>query len=376
MEPGEPGADRLGRKVTAPVASGLLDLVEAWDGIGVVVRHDRATGAWIFVALHDDRLGPPTGGCRLKVYARPEDGLHDAMRLAEGMTWKWAAMDFPFGGGKSVLALSRPLADEERRGLLIRFGGLLNSLGGAYGTGEDLGTTPDDMKLVASVSPHVIGLHGRAEGPMDPGPFTALGVFEGIRAAVRHRDGTDDLGGRRVLVQGVGHVGLPLARMLRDAGADLLLTDVDAERVAAVADELGAEAVAHEQADRTKCHVYAPCAVGGTLNAESVQRLRCLVVAGAANNQLEADADAERLRERGILYAPDYVINGGGAMAFTLIYQGEERPEELERRVRSIGDRLGAIFAEADENAESPVAAARRQALRVLERGGRPAAMS
>ena len=137
---------------------------------------------------------------------------------------------------------------------------------------EELEKIPEVMKLLASVSPHVIGLHGRAEGPMDPGPFTALGVFEGIRAAVRHRDGSDDLGGRRVLVEGVGHVGLPLARMLRDAGAELLVCDVDAERAAEVGEELGAEIVAPERADRTKCHVYAPCAVGATLNVESIRQ--------------------------------------------------------------------------------------------------------
>lgn len=358
------------------VGSELLDLIEAWDGIGVVMRHDRPTGAWIFVALHDDRLGTPLGGCRMKVYDGPADGLRDAMRLAEGMTWKWAAMDFPYGGGKSVLALSRPLAAEERRGLLLRFGRLLNSLGGAYGTGEDLGTTPEDMRLLASVSPHVIGVHGRDEGPMDPGPFTALGVFEGIRAAVRHRDGSDELSGRRVLVQGVGHVGLPLARMLREAGAALIVSDQDGERARAAAEELDADVVAPEQADRAICHVYAPCAVGATLNAESIQRLRCLVVAGAANNQLATDADADRLHDRGILYAPDYVINGGGAMAFTSIYQGERRVEVLEERVRGIGGTLTSIFAEAEERAESPVAAARRHALKVLERGPRPPDLS
>lgn len=362
----------MARESVAPARSlGVLELLESWDGLGVVVRFDRPTGTWIFVALHDDTLGPATGGCRMKTYERPEDGLLDALRLAEGMTDKWAAMDFPFGGGKSVLAVPGPLEGEERRGLLLRFGSLLNSLRGAYGTGEDLGTTPDDMKVLASVSPHVIGLHGRESGPMDPGPFTALGVFEGIRAAVRHRDGSDDLTGRRVLVQGVGHVGAPLARMLSESGAEVLVSDLDRERAAAIADEIGGVVVAAEQVVRTRCDVYAPCAVGATLNARTIPDLRCLIVAGAANNQLEHEEDAQRLHERGVLYAPDYVINGGGAMAFTLIYQGEERVEELQRRVRAIGSRLDEIFTEADANAESPVAAARRHVHRVLARGAR-----
>jgi leucine dehydrogenase len=354
----------------------VLDLIEAWNGVGVVVRYDRPTGTWIFVALHDDTLGPPTGGCRMKVYERPEDGLLDALRLAEGMTHKWAAMDFPYGGGKSVLAIPRPLEGEERRGLLHRFGFLLNSLGGAYGTGEDLGTTPADMKEIASVSEHVIGLHGRTEGPMDPGPFTALGVFEGIKAATRHTDGTDDLAGRAVLVQGVGDVGGRLAVRLSEAGAEVLVSDLDTQRGHAVAEDFGGMFVESEDVYETECHVYAPCAVGATLNSETIPRLRCRIVAGAANNQLETDQDAERLRARGILYAPDYVINGGGAMAFTLIYRGEARVEELERRVATIGVKLDEIFGEAAEMAESPVAAARRQVERVLSRGPRPADMS
>lgn len=362
--------DAAALEAPAPTAV-MREIIAGWDGADVVVRHDPSTGAWIFVALHDHTLGVPTGGLRMKLYDRPEDGLVDALRLAEGMTHKWAAMDFPFGGGKSVIALERPLEADERERVLRGFGALLNLLGGAYGTGADLGTTPDDMKLLASISEHVIGLHGRESGPMDPGPFTALGVFEGIKSAVRHRDGSDDLSRRTVLVQGVGHVGAPLARRLVDAGAYVILSDVDEGRAYALADELGAETVAHDRVDRTVCDVYAPCAVGATLNARTIPQLRCLIVAGAANNQLEADADAHRLHDRGILYAPDYVVNGGGAMAFTLIYQGEERLAELERSVRGIGTTLDGIFAEADERAESPVEAAYRLVDRVLARGPR-----
>ena len=150
------------------IEQGFFELLEHWDGLGVLVRQDAPTGTWIFLAIHDDTLGPATGGCRLKVYDRPEDGLRDALRLSEGMTYKWAAMDFPFGGGKTVLAIPRPLQEDERRGLLLRFGELLNSLGGRYGTGADLGTTSDDMQTIAEVSEYVIGVHGRSDGPMDP----------------------------------------------------------------------------------------------------------------------------------------------------------------------------------------------------------------
>lgn len=352
---------------------GLLDLVQRWDGLGVVTRYDASTGSWMFVALHDDTLGTPVGGCRMKVYARPEDGLKDALRLAEGMTHKWAAIDFPFGGGKAVLAVPRPLSGEERVGLLHRFGALLNGLGGAFGTGEDLGTTPEDMRELSTVTEHVVGRPRAPADPTDPGPFTALGVRAGIDAALRHRGFADGLAGRRILIQGVGDVGAPLARLCARAGAAILLADAEEARAMALAAELGGRTVPVDALYDEPCDVYAPCAVGATLNAETIPRLRCDIVAGSANNQLETEEDAERLMDRGILYAPDFIVNAGGAMAFGLIYQGEGREEELERRVAGIGDTLEQIFAEATELGEGPLAAARRRVRRVLKRGRRPA---
>ena len=345
----------------------FLELIEAWDGVGVVVRHDELTGSWIFIALHDDTLGHPVGGCRMKKYARPEDGLRDAMRLARGMTYKWAALDLPWGGGKSVLAIPGPLSGGDRRGLLRRFGGLLDVLDGAYGTGEDLGTTPEDMHVVASVSKHVVAIHGIHDAPSDPGPFTARGVFAGIRAALRHRQGSDALTDRTVLVQGVGDVGGPLARMISKAGGSVLLCDVDQDLAFAMSVEIGGSVVTQDNVYQTACDVYAPCAVGGTLNPDTIPRLRCDMVVGSANNQLESDADAVALAERGILYAPDYVVNAGGALAFALIHQGERNVAEIDRRVRGVGDALDEIFAEADAAGESPLKAAERRVHRVLQ---------
>ena len=348
----------------------VLDLLGSWNGLGVVVRHDAPTGTWIFIALHDATLGPPVGGCRLKVYESPAAALRDAMRLAEGMTHKWAAIDLPFGGGKSVLAVPRLLEGEERRGLFRRFGELLEGLNGAYGTGEDLGTTPQDMAYLAQVTEHVVGVSRGGPGhPADPGPFTALGVLSGIRAALAHRTGSDDLSGRRVAVQGVGDVGEPLARMLASEGATLLLSDLDPERARAVADRLGASVVEASDIYDVECDVFAPCAVGGVLDPSTIARLRCGIVAGSANNQLEDAGDAERLLERGILYAPDYVVNAGGAMAFGLSHQGASEEGEVERRVSGLGDHLAEIFSEAAERGESPLAAARRRVERVLARG-------
>jgi leucine dehydrogenase len=351
--------------------SDILEILDGWDGIGVLVRRDQPTGTWIFVALHDDTLGPATGGCRMKVYRTPEDALVDALRLAEGMTHKWAAMDFPFGGGKTVLAVPHELHGDERRGLLHRFGELLNSLGGRYGTGADLGTTTEDMQTIAEVSEYVIGVHGRTEGPMDPSPYTALGVFEGIRSALRHRFGSDDLAGRCVMVEGVGAVGEPLAERIAEAGGTLLVADLDGDRARTVAERLGGSVVPLGSTTSTECDVYAPCAVGATLDEESVPRLGCAIVAGAANNQLAAPEIAQALHGRGILYAPDYVINGGGAMAFTSIYMGVDDPGELDRRVRGIGAALDGIFAEAAARGASPVVAAQAHVARILQRGPR-----
>jgi len=353
-------------------------LLEAWDGLGVVVHYDRPTGAWIFIALHDDTLGRPTGGTRLHAYPKPEEGLRDAMRLAEGMTHKWAAVGIDFGGGKAVLAVPGPIEGEARRGLLRRYGRLVHSLHGSFSTGEDLGTTPEDMAEIGSQTPFVMGGAGPDGLPLDPGPYTARGVFRGAAAAVRHALAGDGLAGRTVLIQGLGDVGGPLARLLAGVGARLLVSDLDAARIAALAAELGdstVEAVPADAVYDTPCDVFAPCAIGGVLSRDTIPRLRCRVVAGSANNQLAEEADAERLVERGILYAPDYVINGGGALSFGLIELGETDPDLLFARVEALGDSLGEIFREAAERGESPLRTSQRRVQQTLarrraERGG------
>lgn len=352
----------------------LEALIEQWDGLGVVASYHAGTGSWIFIALHDDTLGRPTGGCRLKTYATPAEGLKDAMRLAEGMTWKWAAMGFGYGGGKSVLAVPGPMRGEARRSLLTRFGQILNVLGGAYRVGEDLGTTPRDMAFLAGVTSSVAGCSAGIEAgghAADPGPFTAAGVHEGILAALAHIDGARDMNGRTVLVQGAGDVGGPLARLLGRSGARVLVCDLDADLARTVAEECGGGVVEPLAVYETPCDVYAPCAIGATVNRRTIPVLRCRIVAGSANNQLETAEDARRLRERGILYAPDYVINGGGAMAFGLMESGISDSGELERRVRSIGGTLTRIFRDADDRGIAPTEAARALALATLAEGPR-----
>ena len=260
---------------------------------------DSMTGTWMFIALHNDTLGSCTGGTRMKVYPSPALALQDAMRLGECMTYKWAAVDISFGGGKAVLAVPHTLEGEERQGLLTRYGRLIESLNGTFSTGVDLGTTPDDMLVIGRVTSHVHGVDRETGGAVDPGPYTAQGVLAGMRAAVRAAYGNDDFRKKVVHIQGVGGVGAPLARLLKDCGADLRLSDLDSRRAEALAEELGgAETFEPHTAYEAQCDVYAPCAVGATLNEETIPQLKCRVVAGSANNQLAVPEDAERLHKR------------------------------------------------------------------------------
>ncbi len=341
-------------------------LIESWNGLGVVFRHDAVSGSWIFIALHDDTLGPPVGGTRLKTYATPADGLLDAMRLAEGMTRKWAALGFDCGGGKGVLATPGPIEGKPREDLLRSYGKLVNALRGGFSTGRDLGTTDDDMVVLDSVTEHVHGVDREQGSVRDPGPYTAAGVFAAMQSTLNRLEGTPDFAGRRVLVQGLGAVGRPLSGLLVEAGARLLLSDVDSARAERLATELRAEVIPASDVYATECDIYAPCAVGATLNPRTIDQLRCRAVVGSANNQLAADSDATRLKERGILYAPDFIANGGGALAFGLIHRGLHDAAEIARRLRGIADTLDDIYIQAAERDVSPLAAAHDKVNRML----------
>ncbi len=332
------------------MAVDFLDVLERWDGEQAVVRFDRPSGSWMIVCIHSRRLGPAAGGTRMKVYASPVEALHDATRLAAGMTAKFAVAGLPFGGGKAVIAVPGLPSGEVRRSLLHRYGRLVCSLGGNYLTGCDMNTTPADLDTIREVCPHTFGHTG---GSGEPGPSTARGVFHGIRASVAHAGGLPALGATTVLVQGVGSVGSRLAALLVEAGARVLVSDVDVGRAADVARRLGARAVEAADVFETECDVYAPCATGGTLTADTIARLRCRVVAGAANNQLGEPVDAGRLRDRGILYAPDFVINAGGVFHNV----GREAlgwgDEEVEEALRGIGGTLTEIYARSDRDRTS-----------------------
>jgi leucine dehydrogenase len=331
----------------------LEGLLSTWDGEHAVIRHDAESGAWIFVCLDSTVLGPAGGGTRMRVYPSPVDGLADAMRLSRAMTWKMAAAGLPRGGGKGVLAVPELPTGEPRKRLLRRYGALVASLGGSYRTAGDMNISPEDLDVAAETCPWVYGTTSRGG---NSGRGTARGGLHAIRATVEHAFGSPDLAGRSVLVQGAGSVGAVLSRELADAGARVLVSDVDEERAAAT----GLETVPPGDALETEVDVYSPCAVGGTLNAEAIPRLACRAIAGCANNQLAEPEDAERLRERGILYAPDYVVNAGGIVQLIGLEDEGWDEAQLEERLAGIGETLRTLFAEADAEGITPADAADR----------------
>ncbi len=310
--------------------------------------HDAETGLKGFIAVHSTALGPAFGGCRLWSYDSEDEALTDALRLSQGMSYKNALAGIPFGGGKAVIMATPGVAKTAE--IFKAFGRAVDSLGGKYITAEDVGVSVEDMRSVAETTRHVSGLaasQGLAGG--DPSPKTAFGVFLGIRAAAARALGRNDLESVAVAVQGAGHVGYHLCRLLSQAGARLSVADINSDNAARVADEFGAEPVAPEDVLSADVDVVAPCALGGVINAQTIPDLRAKIVAGAANNQLLEAEDGERLRARGILYAPDYVINAGGIISVAAEYGGgiteaavDEKISDIESRVVEIFDRATA----------------------------------
>jgi leucine dehydrogenase len=334
------------------------ELLERWDGEQAVIRRDAASGAWIFICMHSTRLGPAAGGTRMKVYDTPADGLEDAMRLSTGMTSKLAVADLGLGGGKAVLAVRQIPSGEDRRRLLHRYGDMVASLGGSFITSSDVNTGEEDMDVIAERTEHVFGRSEAAGGAGDPGPFTARGVFHGIKATLAHVYGSDEQSGRTVLVQGAGSVGGALAELLGRDGATVIVADVDAARAETVANAVKGSTVEPEAALDLECDVYAPCALGATLSAATIPRLRCKIVAGSANNQLAQPEAAELLRDAGIVYAPDYVINAGGAIGINYLELNDRSPADVDVALVRIGDTLREIYERAEREGITTAAAA------------------
>jgi leucine dehydrogenase len=297
----------------------------------------------------------------MKQYPDLDSAMEDALRLSAGMTYKFAVPGLSRGGGKAVISVPAGLDSAGRIELLRRYGWLVHQLGGLFYTGPDIGTSSADMDIIAETgAPYVFSRSPAAGGAGSPAPYTALGVFSGIQTAWEHISSSDSLDRCRVLVQGTGSVGSGLIDLLLDAGAEVLFSEVDVRAIHRFQDELGLTFITADDVYKTACDIFSPCALGGVLNIQTIPKLKCQAVVGGANNQLAAPDDADALLERGILYAPDYVVNVGGAMAITGIETQGWTPEEAEQRVvGTVSNTLNRIFEISDDNGISTEAAAR-----------------
>jgi len=331
----------------------------------VLFCRDEATGLSAIIAIHSTALGPAAGGCRLWSYADDAEALRDVLRLSQGMSYKNAMAGLKFGGGKAVIIKTPDFSASDA--LFECFGHFVDTLNGDYITAEDVGMTVEIMQIIARRTRHVTGLPlqaGRAGG--DPSPKTAYGIFCGIAAAVAAKLGRRDLEGIRIAVQGVGHVGYYLCQRLHDAGAILLVSDLDADRLQRACDEFDATPVAAPEILYQDVDVLAPCALGAILDAESIPKIKAAIIAGGANNQLRTAADGQRVADAGILYAPDYVINGGGIINVACEYFGDVDDEGVMDLVAKIGPRLAGIFEEAERTGEPTNVIADRQARQII----------
>jgi len=329
---------------------------------------DQATGFKAIIAVHSTQLGPAAGGARFWHYPKDELALTDALRLSRGMSYKNAMAGLPLGGGKSVV-----LADPDRTKspeLLAAFGKAVDSLGGRYITAEDVGMSVTDMIEVARHTKFVAGLPA-AQGEVggDPGPHTALGVFLGIKAAVKRKLGRDNVSGLHIALQGAGSVASGVARHAAAEGARLSIADVDAKRSHELAEEVNGTVVDPADVMTLEADVLSPCALGAILTEDSIAALNVPIVAGAANNQLAKPGDGDRLHARGILYAPDYVINAGGIINVSTEYLGDGGPDLVRSRIDAIPGRLDQIWAESEASGRDPAAVADAMAQKLIGRG-------
>ncbi|MDQ0250470.1 leucine dehydrogenase [Sphingomonas kyeonggiensis] len=339
------------------------------DHEGVHLFSDRESGLSAIIAVHSSKLGPAAGGVRFWHYADHRAAITDALRLSRGMSYKNAMANLPLGGGKGVILASQPGATVTTA-QLEAFGRAVESLGGKYVTAEDVGMSEERMKVVATQTRHVSGLPVAAGGAGgDPGPVTARGVYLGLKAAAKRGLGADSMKDVRVAIQGVGSVGGGVARLLAADGAKLVLADVNAERAKALAAELGGEAVDAAEILGIETDVLSPNALGAIFTEQSIAALKTTVVAGGANNQLATRQDGHRLHDRGILYAPDYVINAGGIINVGLEYLGQGNMAEVQARVDKIPDRLIEVWDESARTGDPESEVADRIAQRLIGRG-------
>ncbi len=307
----------------------------------VVYCHNKDAGLKAIIAIHNTVLGPALGGTRMWPYATEQDALNDVLRLSRGMTYKAAVSGLNLGGGKAVI-IGDPGQDKSEA-LFRAFGRFVNSLGGRYITAEDVGIDVNDMEHVFRETEFVTGVHQVHGGSGDPSPFTAYGTLQGLMAALQFKHDNEDVGNYSYAVQGVGHVGMEFVKLLRERGAKVWVTDMNKAAVQRAVDEYGCEAVGLDEIYDVPADVYSPTALGGTINENTIDRIKAKIICGAANNQLATDAIGDELQKRGVLYAPDYAVNAGGLMNVSLEIDGYNR-ERAMRMMRTIYYNLGRIF--------------------------------
>jgi leucine dehydrogenase len=307
----------------------------------VVFCHDKDSGLKAIIAIHNTTLGPALGGTRMWPYASEEDALVDVLRLSKGMTYKAAAAGLNLGGGKAVI-IGDPKKDKTEF-LFRTFGAYVNSLNGKYITAEDVGTSVSDMSYVFMETPYVTGIPVSFGGSGDPSPYTAHGVLMGVKAAAKYKLGADNLKGLRVGVQGLGNVGSHLVDYLMKEGAVVTVADIDKDKIKKVTDRHQVQVLDPEEIITSDCDIFAPCALGAVINDRTIQKLKCKIIAGGANNQLAELRHGDALLELGILYAPDYVINAGGLMNVFVELEGYSSERAFEKTTQ-VYDNLMQVF--------------------------------
>lgn len=325
----------------------------------VVFCHNKDAGLKAIIAIHNTVLGPALGGTRMWPYASEQEALNDVLRLSRGMTYKNAVAGLDIGGGKAVI-IGDPSKDKSEA-LFRAFGKFVDSLGGRYITAEDVGIDVNDMEYVYRETEYVTGVHQVHGGSGDPSPFTAYGTLQGLMATLNRKYGNEDVGNYSYAVQGLGHVGMEFVKLLRERGAKVFVTDINKGLVTRAVDEFGAEAVGTDEIYDVSADVYAPCALGGTVNENTLPRLKAKIICGAANNQLANNAIGDEVEKRGIVYAPDYAVNAGGVMNVALEITGYNR-ERAMRMMRTIYHNLARIYEIADRDAIPTYKAADRMA--------------
>ncbi|MFE4350246.1 branched-chain amino acid dehydrogenase [Peribacillus butanolivorans] len=343
----------------------IFKYLEKYDYEQLLFCQDKQSGLKAIIAIHDTTLGPALGGTRMWTYATEEEAIEDALRLSKGMTYKNAAAGLNLGGGKTVI-IGDPRKDKNEE-MFRAFGRYIQGLNGRYITAEDVGTTVEDMDLIHEETDFVTGISPAFGSSGNPSPVTAYGVYRGMKAAAKEAFGTDSLEGKVVAVQGVGNVAYNLCRHLHEEGAKLIVTDINKESVARAVESFGATAVNPDEIYGVPCDIYAPCALGAVINDQTINQIKAKVIAGAANNQLKEPVHGDQIHEKGIVYAPDYVINAGGVINVADELLGYNRERAL-KKVETVYDTIERVIEIAKRDNIPTYKAADRMAEERIER--------